>query len=208
MKKTALIALTLAALAGCSKSAKPEGAAAQSAAAPETFRVKFDTSKGPFVIEVTRSMAPLGADRFHDLVQQKFFDDARFFRVLKGFVVQFGINKDPQVQAKWENANIPDDPVRETNARGTIVFATSGPATRTTQLFINLADNARLDQSGFAPFGKVVEGMDVVDSLYSGYGEGAPQGEGPDQSQITARGNEYLQADFPRLDFVKTARVE
>jgi peptidyl-prolyl cis-trans isomerase A (cyclophilin A) len=204
MKKIAIVALALAALAGCSKN--PEEPAA-SRPAPENFRVKFDTSKGPFTIEVTRAMAPLGADRFYDLVQQNFFDDARFFRVLKGFVVQFGINKNPEVQAKWEHANLQDDPVRQTNARGTIVFATGGPNTRTTQLFINLADNARLDQSGFAPFGKVVEGMEVVDSLYGGYGEGAPQGAGPDQTVITSEGNRYLEGNFPKLDFIRTARV-
>jgi len=211
MKKTGIVlaAVALAILAGCSSEKKAENGtpAAQTGPAPDTYKVKFDTSKGAFTIEVTRALAPIGADRFYDLVQQKFFDEGRFFRVLKGFVVQFGINKDPQVQAKWERAVLADDPVRETNARGTITFATGGPNTRTTQLFINLADNARLDQSGFSPFGKVVQGMDVVDDLYGGYGEGAPQGEGPDQSMITSRGNEYLEANFPRLDYVKTARI-
>ncbi len=201
------LALLLTGCSGSKETAKQESAAVPSKPAPDTYKVQFDTSKGAFVVEVTRAWAPYGADRFYDLVQQKFFDDARFFRVLKGFVVQFGINKEPDVEARWRNNAIPDDPVRQTNARGTLTFATSGPNTRTTQLFINLADNARLDQSGFSPFGKVGQGMDVVDQLYSGYGEGEPQGEGPNQEKIEARGNEYLAADFPRLDYVKTAHI-
>lgn len=209
MKRSAAFCTLAVLLAGCSGSkqnATPESAA-PSKPAPETYKAQFDTSKGTFVVEVTRVWAPYGADRFYDLIQQHFYDDARFFRVLKGFVVQFGINKDPEVETRWRNNVIPDDAVRQTNARGTITFATSGPNTRTTQLFINLADNARLDQSGFSPFGKVVQGMEVVDQLYSGYGEGEPQGEGPNQEKIEARGNEYLSADFPRLDYIKTVRI-
>lgn len=204
MKKTALAVIALIALAACSTKPSSEQAAKS---APDSYKVKFDTSKGPFVIEVTRALAPNGADRFYDLVQQKFFDEARFFRVLKGFVAQFGIHKDPEVSARWRNSVIPDDPVRTSNDRGSIVFATAGPNTRTTQLFINLANNPRLDAQGFSPFGKVVEGMDIVDALYTGYGEGAPSGEGPDQNMVESRGNEYLAANFPRLDYIKTARI-
>lgn len=196
--------LALVTLVSCSH---PAPQSAKFEKAPDQFQVKFDTSKGPFVVEVHRDWAPFGADRFYELVQSHFFDDARFFRVLKGFVVQFGINKDPAVSARWRTMNLTDDPVKESNRRETITFATAGPNTRTTQMFINLADNARLDQDGFAPFGKVVEGMDVVDSLYGGYGEGPPRGAGPDQDMIESRGNAYLNEQFPRLDYVKTATL-
>lgn len=169
--------------------------------APAVFRVKFDTSKGPFVVEAHRTWAPYGADRFYELVQKKFYDDARFFRVVKGFVVQFGISGYPEVAAHWRNKTIQDDPVKETNARGTVTFATAGPNTRTTQLFINLADNTRLDSMGFSPFGRVVEGMDVIDRINGEYGET------PDQSRIESEGNQYLNANFPNMDYIKTARV-
>ncbi len=175
---------------------------AQAAQAPDVFRVKFDTSKGPFVVEVHRSWAPNGVDRFYDLVQQKFFDDTRFFRVVKGFIVQFGISGDPAQAASWRAKRIPDDPVRQSNARGTLTFAKAGPGTRTTQLFINLGDNNSLDSQGFPAFGKVVEGMNVVDQINSEYGES------PEQGRIQAQGNEYLKSKFPRLDYIKTARVE
>jgi peptidyl-prolyl cis-trans isomerase A (cyclophilin A) len=175
--------------------------------APETFLAKFETSKGDFVVEVTRAWAPLGADRFYNLVKNGFFDDARFFRVLDGFVAQFGINGDPKVSAVWREATIEDDPVTGSNKRGTLVFATSGKDSRTTQLFINFKDNTRLDGMGFAPFGRVLEGMDVVGGFYKGYGEGAPQGKGPAQHRIQAEGNEYLKKDFPDLDYVKKATV-
>jgi peptidyl-prolyl cis-trans isomerase A (cyclophilin A) len=175
--------------------------------APDVFRVKFETSKGGFVVEVHRDWAPFGADRFYELVKTQFFDEARFFRVLKGFVVQFGLNKDPAVSARWRTMSLVDDPVKESNRRGTITYAMSGANTRTTQMFINLDDNRRLDGDGFAPFGRVVDGMDVVDSLYSGYGEGAPQGAGPDQQMIQTRGNAYLSDHYPRLDYIKTARI-
>ena len=175
--------------------------------APETYLAKFETSKGDFVVEVTRAWAPLGADRFYNLVENGFFDDARFFRVLDGFVAQFGINGDPKVSAVWREARIDDDPVVESNKRGTLVFATSGKNSRTTQLFINFKDNTRLDGMGFAPFGRVSEGMEVVDGFYKGYGEGAPQGKGPAQHRIQAEGNEYLKKDFPDLDYVKKATV-
>jgi peptidyl-prolyl cis-trans isomerase A (cyclophilin A) len=175
--------------------------------APDKFRVRFETTKGPFVVEVTRAWAPHGADRFFNLVRVGYYDDVAFFRVIENFMVQFGINGDPTVNSVWREARIPDDPVRESNRRGTLTFATAGPDTRTTQLFINFRDNTGLDGQGFAPFGRVVEGMSVVDSLYSGYGEGAPRGMGPDQGRAQAEGNAYIRGSFPKLDLVKTARI-
>jgi peptidyl-prolyl cis-trans isomerase A (cyclophilin A) len=175
--------------------------------APEVFRTRFDTTKGAFVIEVNRSWAPRGADRFYNLVRVGFFEDIAFFRVLDGFVAQFGISGDPKVSEKWRDANILDEPVKASNLAGYITFAKGGPNTRTTQLFINLADNVNLDRMGFPPFGKVVEGMSVVSSLYSGYGEGAPRGRGPDQSLIQERGNTYLKKQFPKFDYIKTASI-
>ena len=175
--------------------------------APETFKVDFDTSAGKFVVEVTRAWAPNGADRFYNLVKSGYFNDARFFRVISGFMVQFGIHGDPAVSAAWRMARIPDDPVKESNKRGYITFATAGPGTRTTQAFINFRDNAGLDGQGFSPFGRVLSGMDVVDKLHAGYGEGAPSGRGPNQAQIQAEGNAYLTKSFPQLDYVKTAAI-
>lgn len=176
--------------------------------APESFSVHFATSKGDFVVEVTRKWAPLGADRFYNLVKNGFYDGVRFFRVLPGFVVQFGLSGDPEVSGVWRNATIKDDPVTQSNGKGYITYATSGPNTRTTQVFINLNDNSSLDTRGFAPFGRVTEGMDVVGELYSGYGEGAPRGQGPSQGRIQSEGNSYLEGDFPQLDYVKTATIE
>jgi peptidyl-prolyl cis-trans isomerase A (cyclophilin A) len=176
--------------------------------APDVYRAKFATSKGDFVVEVTRAWAPNGADRFFNLVSNGYFNDCRFFRVIAGFMVQFGINGDPALNTVWRDANFPDDPVQQSNKRGFVTFATRGPNTRTTQIFINYADrNAGLDGQGFAPFGKVVEGMEVVDKLFSGYGEGAPQGHGPDQMKAQTEGNAYLGKDFPNLDYVKTAVI-
>ncbi|HEX9185522.1 MAG TPA: peptidylprolyl isomerase [Vicinamibacteria bacterium] len=175
--------------------------------APDRFRVRFETTRGPFVVEATRAWAPRGTDRFYNLVRAGYYDDVAFFRVIEGFMVQFGIHGDPRVNAAWRVARIPDDPVAQSNRRGTVTYAMAGPDTRTTQLFINFVDNASLDSQGFAPFGRVVEGMAVVDSLYSGYGEGAPRGMGPDQGRAQAEGNAYLRGSFPRLDLVKTARV-
>ena len=176
--------------------------------APVIYKAKFDTSKGAFVIEVRREYAPNGADRFYNLVKSGFYDDNRFFRVISGFMVQFGINGDPKVSAPWQTARINDDPVKQSNKRGFITFATSGANSRTSQVFINFADNARLDQSGFSPFGQVTSGMNIVDALYSGYGEGAPNGRGPDQGKIQREGNAYLTKDFPNLDYVKKATIE
>jgi peptidyl-prolyl cis-trans isomerase A (cyclophilin A) len=172
--------------------------------APDQFRVKFETTKGPFVVQVTRASAPLGADRFYNLVKMGYYNDVAFFRVVDGFMAQFGINGDPKVNEKWESANIDDDPTRESNVRGAITFAArTSPNTRTTQLFINFGDNSQLDSRGFAPFGKVVEGMNIVDQLYKGYGEGAPRGSGPRQDLAQSQGNSYLRAQFPKLDFIK-----
>ncbi len=175
--------------------------------APDSFKVQFDTTKGKFTVEVTRSLSPNGADRFYNLVRSGYFKDVALFRVIKGFMCQFGIHGDPGVSAKWRQTTIPDDPVKGSNTRGTITFATAGPNTRTTQLFINYADNQRLDSMGFSPFGKVVEGMDVVDKINGEYGEGAPSGRGPDQSRIQGEGNAYLKKDFPNLDYIKSASV-
>jgi peptidyl-prolyl cis-trans isomerase A (cyclophilin A) len=207
IRRTAALVL-LVFMVGCS-SKQPVTREQETAAkhAPQTYRVRFDTSKGPFTVEVTSAWAPLGADRFYELVHKKFFDGGRFFRVIRKFVVQFGINGDPSVSQLWSQMRIVDDPMKESNRRGTITFATSGPNSRTTQVFINLADNERLDGSGFAPFGRVVEGMDVVDQIYAGYGDGPPRGEGPDQTRIETQGNSYLESHFPRLDFIRQARI-
>jgi peptidyl-prolyl cis-trans isomerase A (cyclophilin A) len=176
--------------------------------APATYKVKFDTSKGVFVVEVNRAWAPNGADRFYNLVKNGFYDNARFFRVVSGFMVQFGINADPKLSSVWRTASIKDDPVTQSNKRGFITFATAGPDTRTTQTFINFADNAGLDRQGFAPFGQVISGMNVVDSLHAEYGEGAPRGRGPDQGRVQQEGNAYLMRDFGKLDYIKKATIE
>jgi peptidyl-prolyl cis-trans isomerase A (cyclophilin A) len=180
---------------------------ALTAKAPEVYGVKFTTTKGEFVVQVTRAWAPLGADRFYNLAANKFFDDASFFRVLSGFVVQFGLNADPQISKVWRAATINDDPVTQSNRPGYVTFATAGPNTRTTQVFINLGNNAQLDSMGFAPFGLVTLGMEVVKQLYSGYGEGAPSGRGPDQGAVSSQGKAYLDKNFPNLDGIKTATI-
>jgi peptidyl-prolyl cis-trans isomerase A (cyclophilin A) len=176
--------------------------------APATYKARFDTTKGVFVIEVTRAWAPKGADRFYNLVKNGFYDNARFFRVISGFMVQFGINGDPGIMARWRAAQISDDPVSQSNTRGLITFATAGPNTRTSQVFINFGDNSQLDRMGFAPFGRVASGMNVVDSINAEYGEGAPRGRGPDQSRVQNEGNAYLAKDFPRMDYIKKATIE
>jgi peptidyl-prolyl cis-trans isomerase A (cyclophilin A) len=180
------------------------------AKAPDTFDVKFTTSAGEFTVHVTRAWAPLGADRFYNLVKHHFFDGAAFFRVLqtpRPFMAQFGLSPYPEVNRAWSRATIKDDRVTQTNKRGAITFATAGANTRTTQLFINFGDNGGLDSQGFAPFGEVTTGMEVVDKLYSGYGEGAPQGTGPDQDKVTNQGRTYLQKNFPKLDTIKTTAL-
>jgi peptidyl-prolyl cis-trans isomerase A (cyclophilin A) len=177
-------------------------AAAQAEKAPETYKVKFDTSKGPFVMEIHRAWAPVGADHFYSLVKSGFYNDVRFFRVVPNFMVQFGMAADPKVQSA-HNATIKDDPVKESNKRGYVTFAKTGaPNSRSTQVFINFKDNAFLDSQGFAPIGTVVSGMDVVDKINAEYKEL------PNQNEIRANGNAYLTKEFPRLDYVKTATVE
>lgn len=174
--------------------------------APEMFKAKFMTSKGDFVIEVHRDWAPHGADRFYNLVKYGFYDDTRFFRVISGFMAQIGISGRPEWNAVWQDARIMDDPVKRSNLRGYVSFAMAGPHSRTTQIFINYTHkNAKLDGMGFAPFGQVISGFNVVEALYAGYGEGAPQGGGPHQGRIQSEGNAYLKAEFPKLDFVKKA---
>lgn len=205
--RAALLVLSAIALCGCSKQT-PETAVSEERA-PDSYKVRFDTSKGDVIVAVTRSWAPVGADRFYTLVKGGFYDGARFFRVIPGFVVQFGIAADPAVNAKWRDANLQDDPVTESNRAGTITYAAeNNPNTRSTQVFINLADNARLDASRFAPFGSVTQGMDVVQQFYSGYGEGAPMGAGPDQARAQAEGNAYFGREFPKLDFIRKATIE
>jgi cyclophilin family peptidyl-prolyl cis-trans isomerase len=173
--------------------------------APESFRARFDTSQGPFVIVVEREWAPLAADRFYNLVKNGFYNGSRFFRVLDGFMAQFGLHADPDVQSAWRTANLKDEPVMKSNTRGFVSFTReSSPNSRYTMIFINYKDNSYLDADGFAPFGQVVSGMDVVDKLYGGYG----RQNIPDQRRILREGNAYLQAEYPKLDYVKTATIE
>ncbi|MGP8281184.1 MAG: peptidylprolyl isomerase [Desulfomonilaceae bacterium] len=169
--------------------------------APDHFKVRFDTTKGPILIQIERDWAPIGADRFYTLVKAGYLNGDRFFRVVPNFIIQFGLNGDPHVTGRWREANLKDDPVTQNNMRGTITFATAGPNTRTTQLFINTNDNVQLDGKGFAPFGRVIDGMSVVDQIYAGYGEQ------PDQHRIENEGNAYLEKDFPKLDYIKTASI-
>jgi peptidyl-prolyl cis-trans isomerase A (cyclophilin A) len=175
--------------------------------APAEYEVKFVTTSGEFTVKVTRAWAPNGADRFYNLVKHHFYDGAAFFRVLPGFMAQFGISAYPEVSRVWETAVIKDDPIVQSNHRGFVSFATAGPNTRTTQVFINYGNNEALDRSGFSAFAVVTDGMDVVDKLYKGYGEGAPDGNGPNQALITSRGRAYLQKDFPLLDTIKSATL-
>jgi len=182
------------------------------AVAPATFQAKFTTTKGDFVVTVHRDWSPNGADRFYNLVKYRYFNDASFFRIVPGFVAQFGMAADPKVNLVWEKANIKDDPSKPTvhNTKGTLVFAATGVRdSRTTQLFINLNDNSRsLDSQGFTPFGEVTDGMDVVMNLYSGYGDGADMGgHGPTQQMISSQGKPYLDKNFPKLDSIKTATI-
>ena len=175
--------------------------------APETYRVKMETTAGDFIIEVHREWAPLGADRFYNLVKIGYFNDVAFFRVLAGFMAQAGFHGDPAVSQVWLNARIKDDPVKQSNYPAMVTFATGGPNTRSAQIFINYGDNSYLDESGFAPFGKVVEGFESVKELYGGYGEGEPNGKGPAQGKLYRRGNEYLKAEFPELDYIVKASI-
>jgi peptidyl-prolyl cis-trans isomerase A (cyclophilin A) len=173
---------------------------------PAVFRVKFETSQGDFIVEATRAWAPHGVDRFHELVRMRYFDQNRFFRVLPGFIAQFGVHRNFDVHATWRNLFIVDDPPMEKNLRGTLAFAKSGPNTRATEIFINLADNAVLDSDGFVPFARVTQGMDVVDKFYSGYGEMRPEGKWIDRARVEEETNEYLVQRFPKLDYIVRAR--
>jgi peptidyl-prolyl cis-trans isomerase A (cyclophilin A) len=199
----ALLVCGSVALAQAPAAPSPEllNPASLTAQAPDQFRVNFATTAGDFVVEVRRAWAPHGADRFYNLVKAGFFTDAAFFRYVPDFVVQFGISPDPRIARAWYNAKISDDPVKQSNSRGTVVFATAGPNTRTTQLFVNLNDNAALDKQGFSAFGKVVQGMNIVQKLYKGYGEK------PEQGRIENEGKAYLDKNFPKLDSVKSATV-
>ena len=200
----ALLAATALAAADREALSKPEKLTQQ---APATYSVKFETSKGVFVVDVTRDWAPLGADRFYNLVRHGFYDDVRFFRVVPGFVVQFGISGDPALAKVWQQARLKDDSVKHSNKAGTVTFALAGPNSRTTQVFINLVNNARLDELGFSPFGVVSQGLDVVAKLHGGYGDGPPRGRGPEQSRIVDEGNAYLDEKFPELDRVTKATI-
>jgi peptidyl-prolyl cis-trans isomerase A (cyclophilin A) len=177
--------------------------------APDVFKLNLDTSKGPVVIEMHRDWAPIGVDHLYNLVKIGFYDGDYFFRYVRGFIVQFGINGDPKINNTWRNVNLPDDPVKQSNVAGTLTYATAGPRTRSTQLFINLRNNPDLDKQGFAPLGKVISGMDVVTSLYNAYGD-MPSlgGQGPDSGLIEVQGNEYLTSHFPRLDYIKKATIQ
>jgi peptidyl-prolyl cis-trans isomerase A (cyclophilin A) len=178
------------------------------ALAPEVFFADFTTTKGDFVVEVHRSWAPHGADRFYNLVKLGFYDDTRFFRAVPDFMVQFGIPGDPRVAAKWKDASFPDDPVLQSNLRAFVAFArTAQPNSSATQIFIAYENHPSLDASGFAPFGQIARGMEVVDDLYKGYGEGPPRGKGPDQERIRTEGNPYLDRDFPKLDRILSTRI-
>jgi len=205
-RKLQLTLVTLSLLLGaCSggggKSATEEFAPVPNQKAPDHFKVRFETPKGNILIQVERDWAPIGADRFFTLVKTGYLNGDRFFRVVPNFIIQFGLNGDPKLTARWSQANLKDDPVKQHNMRGTVSFATAGPGTRTTQLFINTNDNVRLDDTGFAPFGRVVDGMTAVDQIYSGYGEQ------PDQHRLESEGNGYLEKEFPKLDYIKTASI-
>ena len=180
--------------------AEPKAEEKKAEPSDKVYKVKFTTTKGVFIVEVHRDWAPLGAQRFYELVKDGYYDESGFFRVVPNFVIQFGLAADPKMTKKWDKP-IKDDPVIRTNALGSITFATAGPNTRTTQVFINLRSNQRLDDQGFAPFGKVIEGMNVVERIYAGYGEL------PDQDLITRQGNVYLKNKFPNLDYIKKAVI-
>ena len=208
----------LAVLATAGVGARAEQAAARKSllvpanfkeTAPDTYNVKFYTSVGEFVIKVTRAWAPNGADRFYNLVKNGFYDEARFFRAVPNFMVQFGLNANPTVSKVWQSARIPPDKVTQSNKKGFITFAMGAtPDTRTTQVFINFRNNTSLDGMGFAPFGEVASGIEVVDKIYTGYGEAAPKGSGPPQARVAGEGNAYLIKSFPKMDYIKTATIE
>jgi peptidyl-prolyl cis-trans isomerase A (cyclophilin A) len=195
-----IVACSLLAMA-CKDTSSHTASLATAGPAPDSFRVAFETSRGRFVVQVNRALSPKGVDRFHGLVAENFFDNNRFFRVLPGFIAQFGVNDDHKINEIWEKTPIADEPARTKNLRGTIVFAMDGPNSRAHQFFINLADNANLDKDGFVPLGRVVEGMSVVDSIYSGYGDK------PSYHMLATLGNSYLIRMFPKLDYIKSAKM-
>ena len=207
-------ALVFLLLTGCSPAPQPKPASAPAKSAqqrervPDIYRVNLDTSKGAVVIEVPRAWAPHGADHFFELVKARYYDGDRFYRVVPHFVVQFGINADPQVSRLWSSLRIPEDPVKQKNRKGTLTFASSGPGARTTQVFVNMRDNLSLDRQGFSPFGRVVQGMDVIEKLYGGYVDMPPRGSGPDGVKVEADGKTYVDTRFPRREYIKTATVE
>ncbi len=180
---------------------------AQMETAPAQYKVRMQTSKGDVVILVHRDWSPIGADHFYELNKMHFYDGNGFFRCLPGFVVQWGINGDPDINKTWREIAIRDDPPKVSNKPGTVVFAMAGPNSRTTQVFVNLGDNSRLDAQGFTPFGEVIEGMDHIASVDMEYGDGPPNGAGPSQDAIADIGNPYLEEHFPKLDYIKTARI-
>jgi peptidyl-prolyl cis-trans isomerase A (cyclophilin A) len=202
MRNSAFIVLAALAAATSTNCSKP----APKVVVPEIYRVRFETSQGDFVVEAIRAWAPRGADRFHELIRMRYFDQGRFFRVLPGFIAQFGIHRDFKVHDVWRKLVIPDDPPQQKNLRGTLAFAKSGPDTRATEVFINLADNLILDEEHFVPFGRIVEGVEVIDKLYSGYGELRPEGKGPEASRVEEEANSYIVPRFPKLDYIKTAK--
>jgi peptidyl-prolyl cis-trans isomerase A (cyclophilin A) len=212
LRAIALSVLVVAAVPSCARTFG-HGSSALDVAVPDSFVVRFETSRGAFDAIARKSWAPIGVDRLYTLVNDRYYDDARFYRVVQNFVAQFGMAADPRVTAAWRIRAIADEPVKHTNSRGTIAFARGGPGTRSTQLYISFRDNARLDTLngfGFPPIAEVVSGMDVVDSLYSGYGEAARpgrSGQGPSQDSIARQGNAYLKRGWPKLDYIKTARV-
>ena len=205
MIRLALVTLCVCITAGVAAAAPPQLLHPEklTAKAPATYRVTFKTTKGTFVVTVHRAWSPRGADRFYNLARAHFFDDVRFFRVVKDFVVQFGISGDPKVAAAWQQATIPDDPVKVSNTPGTITYADAGPGTRTTQVFVNYGSNTNLDGLGFSPFGRVTSGLGVLNKLYGGYGERPSQA----QQQIQTQGNAFLGKQFPKLDHIVTARI-
>ncbi len=205
MAAAALLAVT--GCVGTAEKAAQKKSEVQKAPPPPEYRVKFETTKGDFVVQVKREWAPVGADHFHRLVSSGFYDGVKFHRVLKKFIAQWGINGNPQTHQLYAMVRISDDPPRRKNKRGTVTFAKVGPNSRTTEVFINLRDNAQLDSTGFAPFGEVVEGMDVADSLTYLYGDLAPRGAGPDPIKAQQVGNVYLERDFPRLDAIRKAAI-
>ncbi|MFN0105962.1 MAG: peptidylprolyl isomerase [Bryobacteraceae bacterium] len=206
MRTSALIS-AMVLLAACGPKETAVKAPEKKREAPAVFKVRMETTKGPMVVEVHRDWAPFGANRFYALVTEKFFDGVKFHRVVRRFVAQFGINPDMRTDQLWRSLALVDDPVKEKNRRGTLTFAKLGPNTRTTQLFFNLSDNLVLDKDGFAPVGKVVEGLDVMDQLAFMYGDMPPRGSGPDPKKIQTIGYGYLDREFPRLDTITTAKV-